>query len=93
MTRKEIVTVNGEAVTVNGEPVTVTVETLTEAVEKVSEIPTDAKMAVKDFIKENFNEIINNLNDLSNMNISQQWLESIPDIIEFIQACLKILGL
>ncbi len=66
-------------------PATITLEKVTDAIELSSDIPYDAKMAVKDFVKENFEEIIKNIDSISNLDVPQEIIEYLPELIEILK--------
>ena len=77
---------------VDDEPVTITVESLVDSVDEIYNIPSDVKKAVKDFIRDFFEDITENIENLYNMGIPDHWLQAIPDLIEYLELCLRFLG-
>ncbi len=61
---------------------TITLEEVNRAVEISSNIPPDAKMAVKDFIEDNFEGILENIDSLTDLEVPQEIIDSLPHIIE-----------
>lgn len=64
---------------------TATVEDAVNAVEVSSDIPPDAKRAFKDFIRENFQSLIENLSNLENYTVPDSLTEYWPIVIEIFQ--------
>ncbi len=60
-------------------------EEVIKNVEKVSEIPTDAKRAVKDFIEYHFDELCEKLTDFDSLEISMEIIEKFPEFVEYIK--------
>lgn len=66
-------------------PAEITFEKVAKAIELSSEIPYDAKVALKDFAKENFDEIVKNLDSVPNLDIPQEIVEHVPKLIEILK--------
>ncbi|MDF5015057.1 hypothetical protein P3589_24200 [Vibrio parahaemolyticus] len=92
MTKKtvEVVTTNGEVVYAGGEPVTVTIDDAIDAVEKVEEIPFEAKDAIKDFVTENWDRLVESYLDIE---IPTDLLDRFSDFAHYIEVLFKFLGL
>ena len=60
-----------------------------DEIEAASQIPPDAKVAIKDYLKENFDEIFEKLSDLENYPAPEFISEWWPLIVEIIQ---KVIG-
>ncbi len=54
-------------------------------VEKVSEIPDDAKRAVKDFIEHHFKELCERVFDLDNLELPVELINKFPEFIEYLK--------
>ncbi|ABM25657.1 hypothetical protein Sputw3181_2840 [Shewanella sp. W3-18-1] len=78
--------VNGEPFFVNGEPFKVTVEQAIEAVEKIETIPVDAKDAVRDFVREQWNQILESVNEIT---VPSELLEIMPDFYQYLEMVLQ----
>lgn len=77
-------------VTSDGKQLKVQVEQLIEAVDKVSEIPIDAKKAVKEFIAENSEELLGNIAEIGNMDVSPDILDMLPNLFEYLQLVIDM---
>ena len=66
-----------------------TVDKVVEAIEISSDIPTDAKMAIRDFIKESFQNLWESLEDLIEIQPPTELLEYWNLVIELVQ---KLIG-
>jgi hypothetical protein len=65
------------------------VERLVEAVELASDIPRDAKEAIKDFVKETYQNLWENLEELINLSPPTELVEYWEFVIELVQ---KLIG-
>lgn len=66
----------------------VSVKTINHAIEISNEIPSDAKKALKDFVEDNFNEILNNLDNITNLNVPSELVDLLPSLEQIIKAIL-----
>lgn len=60
-------------------------EEVRDNVDRISQIPTDAKRAVKDFIEHHFNELCETLSDLDSFNLPIETAEKFPEFIEYLR--------
>ncbi|MEH6451473.1 MAG: hypothetical protein V7782_00385 [Psychromonas sp.] len=67
----------------------VKLEDVLEVVEGVEQIPENAKDAVKDFIETNFNELVENVKDLSDYEISSFVIEQFPEFIGYVEVAFQ----
>ena len=65
------------------------VDSVVKAVELSSDIPPDAKKAIKDFVKESFHNLWDSLEELVNLKPPSELLEYWDLVIEIVQ---KIIG-
>lgn len=82
--------VNGEPFYVNGEPFKVTIEQAIEAVAKIESIPLTAKDAVKDFISEQWSQMLESFSDVI---IPPELLEKLPDFHSYLELVMQYLNL
>lgn len=78
--------VNGEPFFVNDEPFKVTVEQAVEAVEKIESIPVDAKDAVRDFVRDQWEQILQSINEVT---VPSELLEKMPDFYQYLEMVLQ----
>jgi hypothetical protein len=71
-----------------GYPPDVIVNKINEAIEISSDIPPDAKKAAKDFIKENIDEILNRIGELTNFDVPHEISDCWQQIVEIIRSVL-----
>ena len=72
-------------VTSDGANIKVKLEDVLEVVEGAEQIPEDAKDAVKDFIETNFSELVENMKDVTDYEVSSFVLEKFPEFIEYVE--------
>jgi len=75
----------------DGYYINTSMEEIIQNVDYIPQIPHDAKMAVKDFIKSNFLELCEKLPDLDSIDIPIELVEKLPDFIEYIGLAFNIL--
>ncbi len=76
-------------VTSDGANLKVQLEDVLEVVEGAEQIPENAKDAVKDFIETNFYELVENVKDVSDYEVSNFLIEKFPEFISYVEFAFK----
>ena len=67
--------------------------TVTKAIEVSSDIPADAKKALKDFVNENFPDLMDHITNIENFPVPENIAEWWPLVVEFLKDAAVSLGL
>ncbi|KOO59645.1 hypothetical protein WH43_02455 [Rheinheimera sp. KL1] len=68
-------------------------ENMQKAVDYIEQIPPDAKQAVKDFINDKIELIMEHISDLSKLDITSEVIDKIPNVIEYLKLVLDYCNL